>query len=430
MALGRWQATIVNDKGDILPGASVEVRREVAGSPLATLYSDRDGLTPLGNPLTVGLDGYAAFHAVGGAYRITATKDGFSRTWRYVPVGIGSEQDRALPGIVFTFDDATADADPGAGIIRFNNATLASVTQLFINDVDFFGINQAAFMQAWDDFGGTSNRGYVILQSASGSAWLIGQITGTVTDATDYKKVTITVVASGGSFLPDQQVSIVFTASGTNGTNGTNGLFTGTETQVAAAPDDLIPVQDASDSNNPKRVAASTVGTGKQTIWVPASAMKIRTIGPATGSFSAGSTQFDYLAFDPGTNEDATFTVAMPKGWDHTTAVTYLAYWLHPATTTNFGVVWEMFAKAYSDDDAIDGASYTSLGTVTDTGGTTSDLYISTEGAGAAVSGAAQNDLVNFIIRRVGGNGSDTLAVDAYLIGVKVLYTTNANVDN
>ncbi len=61
MVLARWQATIVDEQGNAQGGASIEVRREVVGLPLVSVYSDRAGVTPLGNPFTVGTDGFAAF---------------------------------------------------------------------------------------------------------------------------------------------------------------------------------------------------------------------------------------------------------------------------------------------------------------------------------------------------------------------------------
>ena len=76
MALGRWQATIVDEAGNVLPGARVTVRREMVGAPLAVLFADRDGLVPLGNPFPAGPDGFAAFHAAGGAFRIDAVSGG------------------------------------------------------------------------------------------------------------------------------------------------------------------------------------------------------------------------------------------------------------------------------------------------------------------------------------------------------------------
>lgn len=93
MALSRWQATIVDDAGNIQPAASVTVRREVIGSPLANLFEDRDGLVPTGNPITADGEGYAFFHVAGGAYRITASKGGFTREWRYVALGTAAESD-------------------------------------------------------------------------------------------------------------------------------------------------------------------------------------------------------------------------------------------------------------------------------------------------------------------------------------------------
>lgn len=108
MALARWQATIVDDTGNRLPGALIEVRREAVGAALATLYSDRDGATPIGNPFAADADGFAAFHVAGGAYKITATSGAFSRVWRYVGVGTAAEIDS--DGIVFkNTDDDLAD---------------------------------------------------------------------------------------------------------------------------------------------------------------------------------------------------------------------------------------------------------------------------------------------------------------------------------
>ena len=100
MPLARYQFTVVDDAGNVLPAASVEVRREAAGAPIASIFSDRDGATPLGNPFVADGDGYAAFHAAGGAYRITATSGAFSRVWRYVGIGTLAEQDADAVAVV------------------------------------------------------------------------------------------------------------------------------------------------------------------------------------------------------------------------------------------------------------------------------------------------------------------------------------------
>src|SRR5688572_21817901 len=127
MALARWQSTIVDNVGNVLPAAQITVRREVAGAPLAVLFTDRDGTTPLGNPFPAGGDGFAAFHAAGGAHRIDVVSGSFSRTLRYVAIGLQQESDAVLLDVSYLFSELTADADPGAGFFRFNNATLGSV---------------------------------------------------------------------------------------------------------------------------------------------------------------------------------------------------------------------------------------------------------------------------------------------------------------
>lgn len=92
MALGCWQATIVDDAGNVQANASIEVRDE-ADASLAALKSDRDGNVGISNPTTADSEGFIRFFTNGGAYKITATLGGFSREWRYVPIGTAAEND-------------------------------------------------------------------------------------------------------------------------------------------------------------------------------------------------------------------------------------------------------------------------------------------------------------------------------------------------
>ena len=134
------------------------------------------------------------------------------------------------------------------------------------------------------------------------------------------------------------------------------------------------------------------------------------------------------LDFDTTTQEFAQFEIAMPKSWNEST-VTFQPIWSHPSTTTNFGVVWSLEGIARSNDDALDVAFGTAQ-TSTDTGGTTNDLYIGPESAAITVGGTpAEGDVVLFQIKRNPSDGSDTLAVDARLHGVKLYYTLNAGTD-
>jgi hypothetical protein len=136
-----------------------------------------------------------------------------------------------------------------------------------------------------------------------------------------------------------------------------------------------------------------------------------------------------YLAYDPTNLEDAFFSIAMPKSWNEG-QISAQVYWFHGPTATNFGVVWNIFGASYGNDEAINGVDFGSGTFVIDAGGTTNDLYISSETPLFSIGGAPQEgDFVNFILRREATNPSDTLAVDAFAVGMKIFYTTNANTD-
>ena len=116
----------------------------------------------------------------------------------------------------------------------------------------------------------------------------------------------------------------------------------------------------------------------------------------------------------------------MPKSWNEST-VTAQFYWT--ATTTG-DAVWGCRAVALSNDDALDTAFGTAQ-TVTDSVTAANDLMISAATSAITIGGTpAEGDMVVFEFYRDADNGSDTLAADAKLIGVKLNITTNAADDS
>jgi hypothetical protein len=171
---------------------------------------------------------------------------------------------------------------------------------------------------------------------------------------------------------------------------------------------------------------------GKHSIWIPAAAMQPSVSGGcaalATVATSAGQPDIAVLDFDASSVETAQFSIAMPKSWNEGT-VTFRALWTHPSTTTNFGVAWSLQGVAMSDDDTI-GAAFGTAITVTDTGGTTIDMYRTAESAAVTIGGTpAAEDIAFFKVARETANGSDTMAVDARLLGVTLFITTDAATD-
>jgi hypothetical protein len=175
-----------------------------------------------------------------------------------------------------------------------------------------------------------------------------------------------------------------------------------------------------------------TAGAGKHAVYIAAGSMRPSVTGGCASlagvAVAANQPDIVSLNFDATTQEYAQFSIAMPSSWDEGT-VSFRAHWSHAATTTNFGVVFDLQAVAVSDDDPI-GVAYGTAQTVTDTGGTTNDLYTSPESAAITVGGTpSAGDVVYFRVSRVTGNGSDTMAIDARLIGITLFITTDEIVD-
>lgn len=177
---------------------------------------------------------------------------------------------------------------------------------------------------------------------------------------------------------------------------------------------------------------ANTVANGKQTIWIPASAMTPRpTTGPASGTIQTASNGvlIRTLNYDTTTAEFAQFSVRMPKRWNEST-ISAAFSWSHDTAATNFGVSWILQGIAYSDTNALD-VSFGSGIEISDVGGTANALYVTSEtGSYTIENGAAENDLIMFQVSRNPANTSDNLAVDARLHGVTIFYTTNAATDD
>jgi hypothetical protein len=154
------------------------------------------------------------------------------------------------------------------------------------------------------------------------------------------------------------------------------------------------------------------------------------TNGPATGTneLSTNKNMLLSLDFDASTSESAQFSMLMPSAWNEST-ITFQPVWSHAATTTNFGVVWELSAVARSDGEAGDVAFGTGQ-TSTDTGGTTNTIYIGPESSAITVGQTpSAGDLVMFKIARLPANASDTMAIDARLHGICLYITTDAGHD-
>lgn len=220
------------------------------------------------------------------------------------------------------------------------------------------------------------------------------------------------------------QAGKLATAVGTNASNGWS-------FQTVAVEGYKLYIQDENQEIEHNGSIWQTVfgGSGVYTIPIMAPAMVARTTnGAAAGSTESTTNKIMVRSFDfdAATDEFVQATIPMPKRWNEST-LTVEFIWTAGATGN---VVWGVQAAAISDDDPVDSAFGTAV-TVTDGVTAAGDAMFSAQtGALTAGGSPAENDMLVFQFYRDADNGSDTLAGDAKLIGVRIRLTTNAADDS
>jgi hypothetical protein len=97
-------------------------------------------------------------------------------------------------GIEYIFDTGVTDSDPGAGKVKFNNATIGSVTFIYFDNVDVSSVTQTAWFDTFDDSSSTVVKGQLVFNTYNLGS-VIFTVTGAVTAATGYYKIPVTYVS-------------------------------------------------------------------------------------------------------------------------------------------------------------------------------------------------------------------------------------------
>ena len=139
----------------------------------------------------------------------------------------------AAPAVGYTFSTTTTDSDPGNGIVRFNNATPASITTIYFDNQDADGNTVTTWLDTFDDSTDTSSKGFLTFTDVASPSTKIGfDVTGSsVTDGTGYRKVTVTHSFGTTLFTNAHRLAVTFSRTGNKGTDGAG---TGDVTAAAA----------------------------------------------------------------------------------------------------------------------------------------------------------------------------------------------------
>lgn len=170
--------------------------------------------------------------------------------------------------------------------------------------------------------------------------------------------------------------------------------------------------------------------TARQEIWIGARAMTARAAnGAASGTRDSGASDVTQpvFDFDAAADEFIQFEWVPPKRWNRST-VTAIAYWTNDAGLTTETLRWTIAGVAISNDDALN-ATFGTAEDITDTWIAQGDLHISPESDAITIGGTpAAADLVMFQVGR--DVSEDNLTGDARLIGIKLIWSSNADSDD
>ena len=418
---GGFTTQAVSDSGDTTLSVSdgstgatlahriIEFTGTISASRNVTIPIDVQGLYVLKNS-TSGSQNVVFKYVTGSGDSITVTPGAVKLVYATANDGTNPDIDdcgfiTASSTDTLTNKTLTAPKIADAGFIADANGNESLIFQTTSSAVNQFDITNAATGNApsISATGGDSNIDVAIIPKGTGET-KIGTGAG---DAT--------LTSSGAYNL------VLDTNSGSN--SGTITITDGANGNIVIAPNGSGVAQAVDGGDNTAAIKIA----GKETIWVPASAMYPNTTNGcadiAQVELSNGP-EIKTLDFDKDSDEFAQFAVAFPKSWNEGT-ITFQAYFT--ADSTNTGTVsWGLSGVAIADNDSINTAFGTQVApTAKAHSGTANDLDVTAESGAVTIAGSPSTDEeVFFQIQR--DVSEDDLNADAKLLGIKIFFTTDA----
>ena len=162
----------------------------------------------------------------------------------------------------FTYDSTTTMANPtGTGGVRFNNATIASITNIAFDAVtaDTGNPDISPLLLSIDDGSNDTHEGYIFIRKRGDLATYIAfNVTGTVVDNTSWLQVPVTHSSSSGTISNGDTLYMSFVRSGNVGATGATGATGPTGATGATGPQGIQGVQ------GPTGATGATGATGPQ----------------------------------------------------------------------------------------------------------------------------------------------------------------------
>lgn len=149
--------------------------------------------------------------------------------------------DGSDPGAMYDYS-TTVTAGASAGTFRFNNATWASVTALYVADLDRSNNDLSPFMLTVGDSTSVT-KGHILLTDPATGAQAIFVITGAASDQSGYTSIPVDWVAGATSFTNGNAISLQFELRGDAGSGADDFLdLTDTPANYSGAASKIVRV--------------------------------------------------------------------------------------------------------------------------------------------------------------------------------------------
>ena len=319
----------------------------------------------------------------------------------------------SAPVTTFVYDNGTdiIDASKDVAISFTNGQYIADNSG---NELLTFGVVASAVNEVKVTNAATGTAGPII--AANGETNTNLQLrpagTGVITVGSSAANATLTSKGAHDLILSTNEGSSSGTITITDASNG----------NITLTPDGtgIVKATDAADATAAVKIA------GKETMWVPATAMYATTSNGAEAAqaeLTATNPELKTFAFDTTTAEYTQFNVSFPKSWDEGT-VTFQTMWSASSTDTGTGGFKLQGVSIASDADYDTAFGTAVANTALAASGTQDDMMVNVEsGAVTITSAAVDTNTVFQIVRDV---ATDTNTGDLRLVGVKIFYTTDA----
>jgi hypothetical protein len=145
----------------------------------------------------------------------------------------GSQGDR--PGFLYTFSTSTSSGNPGSGVLKFNNATLGSVTQIVLSTTTADSLGISDILDLIDDSTSADKARVSIRSNANGDASFFSFLVTSVTTHANYYELNGTYV-DGAAFTNSESIVFDFYQTGDIGSTGPTGPTGPSGTNGATGP--------------------------------------------------------------------------------------------------------------------------------------------------------------------------------------------------